>query len=781
MRITQSLHRQSNSVVGLALLCTTAVVALVLAWHYHLGVPATTIGIIGGVPGLYFAWVALRDGKGTSLVAIADQLAAELRSQWLKEDEVRQLNDPYPLSVRWIPADPALVDSWSSVKRLATDGVGWPSRPAADRWVAGAAGLAGGDKELADVLARVPTRRLIVLGEPGAGKTMLLVGLVLDLLARRETEGGPVPVLASLASWDPVGQNLREWLASQVIAAHPSLITPPPPGVGGVTSIHALLEQGLILPVLDGFDEIPVPLRVSAITGINTALRPGEGLVLTSRGDAYRDAVLPAGRVPVTVKGAAGIELCPLDTATVSEYLGQDAGEDRWFPVLEVLGTAAPAARALTTPLMVGLARAIYNPRPGTPMSSDGPNPAELCSTACLPTRADVERRLLDAFIPATYRPEAARRSRWTARQAERYLVFLARHLDHDLAGTTDLAWWELQSATSPKLVAITVALVAGLAGAVFGGLGTAGHTGGFVIAFAVGAPVALIIRFRRKYSGGNAWGLVAGLAGGMAGGSLAGLASGLSGGITDGLAVGYWVGLVGGPIGGLAGGLLGGIASGLVGGLKAGVVGAAADGIAGGVAAGLWAGLEGRRTPAYAPGWSPVGLVLGLIAGLGGGLLAGFVYGLRAGLAFGAGGGAVIAVLGGLAAAPANPKPGATPTTVLVRDRRTFVAVGLAAGLIIGLSVGLVTRAEGGIARGVEAALAFSIGVGLAAGSVRAVWGAFTITRSWLALRRRLPVRLNAFLIDAHRRRVLRQVGAVYQFRHEELQRHLATKPWPS
>ena len=52
-------------------------------------------------------------------------------------------------------------------------------------WAAGPDDLAGEGGELADVLARVPTGRLVVLGEPGAGKTMLMVRLVLDLLARR--------------------------------------------------------------------------------------------------------------------------------------------------------------------------------------------------------------------------------------------------------------------------------------------------------------------------------------------------------------------------------------------------------------------------------------------------------------------------------------------------------------------------------------------------------------------------------------------------------------------
>jgi hypothetical protein len=47
---------------------------------------------------------------------------------------------------------------------------------------------------------------------------------------------------------------------------------------------------------------------------------------------------------------------------------------------------------------------------------------------------------------------------------------------------------------------------------------------------------------------------------------------------------------------------------------------------------------------------------------------------------------------------------------------------------------------------------------------------------RVWLAGRSRLPAKLMPFLDDAYRRGVLRQVGAVYQFRHARLQEHLTT-----
>jgi hypothetical protein len=108
----------------------------------------------------------------------------------------------------------------------------------------------------------VPTGRLVVLGEPGTGKTMLMVGLVLDLLnPGRRNNGGPVPVLASLASWDPASQDLHGWLGATLITAYPALAAAAPPGSAGRNRFEALAEAGLILPVLDGLDEIPGPTR----------------------------------------------------------------------------------------------------------------------------------------------------------------------------------------------------------------------------------------------------------------------------------------------------------------------------------------------------------------------------------------------------------------------------------------------------------------------------------------------------------------------------------------
>jgi hypothetical protein len=51
----------------------------------------------------------------------------------------------------------------------------------------------------------------------------------------------------------------------------------------------------------------------------------------------------------------------------------------------------------------------------------------------------------------------------------------------------------------------------------------------------------------------------------------------------------------------------------------------------------------------------------------------------------------------------------------------------------------------------------------------------AYTIATGRLALAGALPRRLMPFLDDAHRLGLLRIVGPIYQFRHAELQDHLA------
>jgi hypothetical protein len=196
--------------------------ALIPVRRHHLDVGTMAAVIFGlvavsiGLATLWLTWAAYRGPRrsgGPSLPEVADQLAIAVGAQWEAEARVRRLNDPYPLPVSWDAADRSLTDAWDSLVKLATSGAGWPHPPLTQIWAAKPDDLAGEGGELVEVLTRVPTGRLVVLGEPGAGKTMLMVRLVLDLLARR-SEGEPVPFLASVASRDPTAQDLHSWLST---------------------------------------------------------------------------------------------------------------------------------------------------------------------------------------------------------------------------------------------------------------------------------------------------------------------------------------------------------------------------------------------------------------------------------------------------------------------------------------------------------------------------------------------------------------------------------------
>ncbi|MFF8432491.1 NACHT domain-containing protein, partial [Streptomyces sp. NPDC016566] len=562
------------------LLYVVLVGAFLAWWHasgHKLDSLGTVVSVFTALLVLPAAVVAvLRSGKAgpapTHLGDVADQLAQAVRQQWEAEARLRRLNDPFPLPVAWEAADADLVESWAQLKELAED---WPGQsPGADcEWAVSPGGLVGKGGELVEVFERVPTRRLVVLGEPGAGKTMLLIRLLLGLLEHRPP-GGPVPVLFPLASWDPARQDLYTWMADELARDHPALraLAPADPLQAGTgTQARALLAQRMVLPILDGLDELPENMRARALHAINQALPARQPLVLSSRTAEYRSALTTPAGVTVLLNGAAGIRLLPLDPAKAAAYLERDAGgrdtkaAARWRRVTASLGTTAPVSQALSTPLGLFLARTIYNPRPDEQPSAL-PDPDELLNQARFPTRQDIDIHLFTAFIPAAYRPASDQPTPWSAQEAQHTLTFLARHLQNNLDGTPNLAWWQLPKAfpTYRRALAVGVAVLivvgfpAGLTALLVSGI-----VSGFAVGLGVGLPCAVMAAFitvatrnRNPSSGirwswrGKSWltfGLPFGLASGLYFGYAVGISSGSWFGLLTGLACGIPFALMGG------------------------------------------------------------------------------------------------------------------------------------------------------------------------------------------------------------------------------------------
>ncbi|WP_167336177.1 NACHT domain-containing protein [Amycolatopsis alba] len=581
--------------------------------------------------------------------ALAARLADAVSLLWAHELAVRGLNNPYPLPVDLRLADAELFPAWTTLVRLAT-GDGRRRSRSNNAWANSPRELVEGEHMLATVFPKVPSGRLVVLGDAGSGKTTLGVRFMLDLLAERRA-GDPVPVMVTAAGWAPERESLAEWLRQSLYRAHPFLGVKT---VEGKTRFDVLLAAGLLLPIVDGLDEMAERLRPDTIRSMNQFLQaPGQRIVVTCRTEEFRAACRPGDR-EVTLVASAGVELCPLEPGEVADYLESSsegpARAGQWGPVRKALQEfpEVPVVQALRTPLLASMARELYNPAAGD-LDAALPDPASLLA---FPDVAAVEEHLFDAYVQHAYRGLDGER-------AERWLINLAHFQQTTLNGSPDIEWWRFDQA-------IPHALRAGL--------------GAFVGGINVG-----LLGDSQSPARGLAWSWQAFLRR-----------------FTQ--LIGFWVT----------------------------------------IAAVVYLG--GDHTTAYA--CMAIGLAVGVVSG----------------------------VVVGTSGDPVELPSAVSPTGVLAIDREVFLVSGAGLAVLAGGLFGTVGFFFGATAGMVVGSLgAFYAGAAVAMG--KAAWGWFGYARLWWFLGRRMPLRSIRFLTDAHRRGVLRQAGAAWQFRHLGLQRRLAAR----
>lgn len=288
-------------------------------------------------------------------------------------------------------------------------------------------------KDVAAYYSALRPGRLVVTGAPGAGKTVLALHLMLRLLTDRRP-GDPVPVRLSLSTFDPHRDSLTTWLVDELARAH--RLRP--------ASAAALVDARLVLPVLDGLDEMDAsgtPGRGSraaaALKAMNAYVHgvvKGQ-LILTCRHSAY-NALEAAG---LWARDASRIDIAPVGLAATEAFIAARAEDPRrWTPVLEALRAdpAGPLAQGLSTPWRLTIALAVHDE--SGPDGNWAHDPRELCDPAP-ETPEQVRDRLLHLFIrdaPAT----GGRKTPYTPRQVDTWLTTLARYLQANNAGTGEVA-----------------------------------------------------------------------------------------------------------------------------------------------------------------------------------------------------------------------------------------------------------------------------------------------------------------------------------------------------
>lgn len=159
--------------------------------------------------------------------------------------------------------------------------------------------------------------RLLILGAPGSGKTTILLKLAEQLVKRaNDNPQYAIPVLLNLSSWKEDQQSIKDWMIADLKLKY------------GVRKDIAKkwIEEGVILPLLDGLDELSSVRQEKCVEKINEFLHPktwSRELVVCSRVQEYQ-------HYSTNLELNASIILKPLTTEQIQDYVLKTEGEALW-------------------------------------------------------------------------------------------------------------------------------------------------------------------------------------------------------------------------------------------------------------------------------------------------------------------------------------------------------------------------------------------------------------------------------------------------------------------
>jgi hypothetical protein len=247
--------------------------------------------------------------------------------------------------------------------------------------------------------------QLMILGDKGAGKTLLLLQLANELLTAAEHDDTrPVPVHLELISWGKERKRLDQWIIESVASIYKV----------GATSTAGLLVHGSILPLLDGLDELPSEQRAACVSAINEFQnsRPApDSLAVASRLEEYES--LPRS---VTVQVRETVVVQPLTDEQIWQYVASVGAEAEKFR--EPLRNRKDLFELARSPLMLWMMRTIVREfatlQPSQGEMPDGPT--------------YITKRYVELLLERSSESQ----SLYSRQQIRHWLSSLARTLTHE-------------------------------------------------------------------------------------------------------------------------------------------------------------------------------------------------------------------------------------------------------------------------------------------------------------------------------------------------------------
>ncbi|MEM9540208.1 MAG: signal peptidase I [Cyanobacteria bacterium P01_E01_bin.42] len=396
-------------------------------------------------------------------------------------------------------------------------------------------------------------RRLLILGEPGSGKTTELLQLAKDLSEKAEDSRSPIPVIFELSAWR--GEPMLDWMAAQLHGRYGLKLA----------TCREWLRRDKVVPLLDGLDELGkgrIRDAIAAIDALQKDYQQQPDLVICCRIQDYREAIAEEKEGSETRYHLRGVDravrLCELNESQIRHYLQQRDAENLW----EDLQVRSGFWELAKNPMFLNLMPIAYPERLPENAPEDPKTCQSLLFNAFLHRKLNPSQRSQSGQLE-DYKPDEARKYlAWLAASMEREGINQREFLIEKLQPT-----W-LESQQQRQRYQMIQGIIFGL---IFGGI--FGLTVGIMFGLILGGIFGLIFgiiesdKIELTEALDLSWiGIKRGIRQGLILGLIFGLIGVLSGVLT--------VGLIRVPIfrwiGGIMCGLILGIIFGLIGGIKA-------------------------------------------------------------------------------------------------------------------------------------------------------------------------------------------------------------------